>query len=196
MWADLPKGTNLALELMGGWAYPKTVEYLDGVAYAKLSPRVPHWVVQGNMLAILRAAVGDRGVVGPELHVRPGRIDKTDTVFVPDVSFVSWERLEAMTPDDREEPTSPDVAVEVRSPSNRARYIAKKIARYLTTGTRLVLDVHPAARCIVAHDGESVRTYDAAENFEHPAVPWLVFPVAQAFATLDRAIGSGRKRSA
>lgn len=192
MWAQIPDDTDIAIECLDGWAYPKTVEYLDGVAYAKVSPRVPHWVVQSNMLVILRALAGDRGLVGPELHVQPGRVDKTKTIFVPDVSFVSWERLRAMKPSDDEEPTSPDIAVEVRSPSNRKRFIADKIARLLATGTVLVLDVQPKSRTIVAHDGKVARTFSCGEIFEHPAAEWLRFEVSEAFVNLDKIEGRTR----
>jgi len=187
MWARIPQDTDIAIECLDdGWAYPKTVEYLDGVAYAKVSPRLPHSVVQGNLLDIVRRLAGERGVVGPELHVQPGRVDKTDTVFVPDISFVSWERLRAMKPSDDEEPTSPDIAIEVRSPSNRGKFIADKIARLLATGTLLILDVHPKTRTMVAHDGATVRTYFQGETFAHPAVDWLRFEVSEAFVNLDK----------
>jgi hypothetical protein len=37
----------------------------------------------------------------------------------------------------------------------------------------------------VARDGAAVRTYGSGEYFEHAAVPWLRFEVAEAFADLD-----------
>lgn len=86
----------------------------------------------------------------------------------------------------REEPPfSPDIAVEVWSPTNDRHYLDQKIARYLATGAVLVLDVDPYARTIVAHDSSAVRTYIIGETFAHPAVPWLRFDVAEAFADLD-----------
>jgi hypothetical protein len=55
----------------------------------------------------------------------------------------------------------------------------------LATGAILVLDVDPYARSIVAHDPSEVHAYKTGESFEHPAVPWLRFDVAEAFADLD-----------
>jgi Uma2 family endonuclease len=94
--------------------------------------------------------------------------------------------LRALSAVDREEPPfSPDIAVEIWSPTNDRRYLDMKIARYLATGALLVLDVDPYARTIVAHDGSGIRTYKTGELFEHSALPWLRFEVAEAFADLD-----------
>jgi Uma2 family endonuclease len=161
------------------------IEQLDGRPYPKVSPRLEHMVVQGNLCAIVRRCAGDRGLSGPELHVYPGRVDHTQTIFVPDVAFVSWERLDALD-GEREQPRSPDVAIEVRSPSNDRGYLRKKIARYLATGSLLVLDVDPERRTIVAHDGNGSERFDSGSRFARGSVAWLSFDVAEAFAQLDR----------
>ena len=166
-----------------------SIEYLDGLPYPKVSPKLAHMVVQGNLCEILRRCAADRGLAGPELHVYPGRVDQTKTVFVPDVSFVSWERLDALGVDEREEPRSPDVAIEVRSPSNDLRYLERKIARYLATGSLIVLDVDPKRRTVVAHDSDGSECFETGSRFFRAAVPWLTFDVAEVFAKLDRVPG-------
>jgi len=163
------------------------IEYLDGRPYRKVSPRIAHAVVQSNMGEVLRRCVGDRGVVGTELHVYPGRIDGTQTVFVPDVAFVSWERIDALGAE-REEPRSAEIAVEVRSPSNDLRFLEAKIARYLATGSLLVLDVDPQQRAILAHDPEGIRRFEAGQRFEGTSVPWLQFDVDDAFRNVEHAM--------
>jgi len=161
------------------------IEYLDGEAYPKVSPNLTHGVVQGAMARILYSAGAKRGKIALELHVYPGETER-DATFVPDVAFVSNERLRALGPEDREDPPfSPDIAVEVRSPSNDLRYLEKKIARYLATGALLVLDVDPETRTIAAHGTSEVRTFTETERFESPDVEWLRFAVAEAFADLD-----------
>jgi Uma2 family endonuclease len=162
------------------------IEYLDGQAHPKVSPRTTHAVVQFAVARLLYAAAGKRGRVATEWDVRPGRVDGSETKFVPDVAYVARERLAELKAEDREEPPfSPDIAVEVWSPSNDRRYLEVKIAKYLSTGAILVLDVDPYARTIVAHDVRGSRTYANGETFEHPAVPWLRFEMTQAFADLD-----------
>ena len=153
-----------------------SIEYLDGCPYPKVSPKLAHMVVQGNLCEILRRCAEDRGL-------------QTKTVFVPDVSFISWERLDALGVDEREEPRSPDVAIEVRSPSNDLRYLEKKIARYFATGSLIVLDVDPKLRTVVAHDRNGTECFEVGGRFVRPAVPWLTFDVAEVFAKLDRVPG-------
>jgi|SRR5579862_8875906 Uma2 family endonuclease len=165
---------------------PPEIEYLDGRPYPKVSPKLTHSLVQGALVRLLHRCAGKRGRVGPELDVYPGPADAGMTKFVPDVAYVSMERLRSLSAKDREEPPfSPDVAVEVWSPTNDRRYLNLKIARYLATGAILVLDVDPYARTIAAHDGSTIRAYRDGESFEHPAMPWLRFDVAEAFADLD-----------
>jgi Uma2 family endonuclease len=166
-----------------------SIEFLDGRPYPKVSPKLPHMVVQGNLCRILWLCAGDRGLSGPELHVYPGRVDNTKTIFVPDVAFVSWERLDTLRTAG-EEPRSPDVAIEVRSPSNDLRYLERKIARYLATGSLIVLDVDPKRRTIVAHDRDGSERFEAGSRFVRAAVPWLTFDVNEVFANLDRLPGA------
>jgi Uma2 family endonuclease len=164
------------------------IEYLDGRPYPKVSPRLEHMVVQGHLCVILARCSGDRGLSGPELHVYPERIDRTKTLFVPDVAFVSWERLDALG-DEREQPRSPDVAIEVRSPSNDLGFLERKVSRYLATGSLLVLDVDPRRRSIVAYDGGGSERFELGSRFVRAVVPWLTFDVAEVFANLDRLEG-------
>lgn len=162
------------------------IEYLDGEAYPKVSPTTTHATVQFAVARLVHAAAQGRGRVMTELDVYPRSADRTDTKLVPDVAFVSRERLHSIPKDEREDlPFSPDVAIEVWSPSNDRRYLERKIARYLETGTTLVLDVDPYARTIVAHTAEATQAFACEDRFEHAAIPWLQFAVADAFADLD-----------
>jgi Uma2 family endonuclease len=162
------------------------VEYLDGEAHPKVSPKFTHGIVQGALTRLIHAAAGDRGRVVLEWRMRVGGVDGTDTTLVPDIAYVSIERLRALSPEQREEPSiAPDIAVEVWSPSNDRRYLERKIARYLATGALLVLDVDPSERTIAAHDARGVRRYARDAAFQHPAVEWLRFKVAEAFSDLD-----------
>ena len=162
------------------------IEFLDGKAYPKVSPKLSHALVQGALCGILRRLAGKRGRVAPELDVWPSGIRGSGTKFVPDIAYLSMVRLRSLTLEQREEPPfSPDIAIEVWSPSNERWYLEEKIARYLATGSLLVLDVDPGTRTIVAHDSTSVRCYACGETFEHPTFDWLRFDVTEVFAELD-----------
>lgn len=165
---------------------PEYFERLDGVVYPKVSPRTKHAWVQGMLLVLLRAQGRDYGKVGPEWKFRVGRVDGTDSWLLPDVAFVTNERLRPLVGGDREEPPfAPDIAVEVRSPSERRSLRERKITRYLATGSLLVLDVDPQARTVRAIDAASDRTFTEGDRVTHPAFPWLALDVREAFVDLD-----------
>lgn len=86
----------------------------------------------------------DLGVLlGPDgmLRFAPG------LVFIPDVSFVSWDRMP-----NREFPREaiarlvPDLAVEILSPGNTSKEMERKCVRYFETGVRLVWIIDPATQ--------------------------------------------------
>jgi Uma2 family endonuclease len=162
------------------------VEYLDGERRRKVSPRSKHARVQGLMMLILEQCGSTVGLAGTEWDFRIGVVDDSESFLVPDVAFLSFERLRALEkPDRAEPPIAPDIAVEVWSPRNDRAFLQRKIAKYLANGSALVLDVDPRVRTIVAHAVAGVRTYAEADRFTHPAVPWLAFDVREAFKGLE-----------
>ena len=162
------------------------IELLDGRAYPKVSPKARHAGVQAALIRVIEDLAGNRGFVGPEWRFKIGRADDTNTTFVPDVAYVSFDRLRAIPEKQRDEPPfAPDIAVEVRSPSDDLAFLRRKIERYLETGSILVLVADPDQRAITAHDSRGLRNFAAGDRFEHPALAWLTFDVAVIFAKLD-----------
>jgi|SRR5579884_57078 len=165
---------------------PPEIEYLDGHPHPKVSPKTPHTFVQGALDRVLWRCGHERGFSGPEWRFEPGAIDRTPTELVPDLSFVSKERLLSVPREKRDKlPFSPDIAIEVRSPSSDLKYLVEKIERYLKTGSVLVLDVDPATRRIIAHASSGMREYARGSHFEHEAAPWLTFNLDEIFSDLD-----------
>jgi Uma2 family endonuclease len=70
-------------------------------------------------------------------------------VRLPDIAFILWERLPE---DDEEIPAipdlAPDLAVEVISPSNTAKEMARKRREYFKAGTSLVWQVYPKTKTV------------------------------------------------
>lgn len=162
------------------------VEYLDGERRRKVSPRSKHARVQWRVGMLLERSGGEIGMTGTEWDFRIGLVDDSDSFLVPDVAFISFDRLRAIEKKERDQPpVAPDIAVEVWSPTNDRLLLDRKIAKYLANGSSLVLDVDPRLRTIVAHAVDGVRTFGDAERFAHPAVPWLAFDVAEAFKGLE-----------
>jgi Uma2 family endonuclease len=162
------------------------VEYLDGRRFPKVSPKTRHALVQSAVWEILKAAAGDRGFAGTEWRFRLAP-DPNGTLFVPDVAYISVQRLASILPEQREEPTvAPEIAVEVRSPRDDLSYLQKKITRYLECGALAVLDVDPIERTIAVHTAAGVRTFKPGEFVCVEGLTWLSFRADRAFETIDR----------
>lgn len=71
---------------------------------------------------------------------------------VPDISFVTWERVPDVSDKFREGP--PDLAVEVVSPSDRATAMHRRVQDYLTSGTRQVWVLWPSQRALTVYEAD------------------------------------------
>ena len=149
-------------------------EWVNGRALQKVSPAERHAHAQGAMVSALWAwaMASGAGRVGTEWEFRvtpPGDVTRP---LVPDVAFVSFERLAADLEEAAQIPyLAPDVAVEVTSPNDRRPDIDEKIRVYLAAGAKLVLMIDPKARTFTAHDVDGIRKFSADEVFAHKALP-------------------------
>ena len=86
--------------------------------------------------------------------------------LVPDVAYVSNERLRPLSYEEPQvPPLSPDVAVEILSPDDRRIDIDDKISTYLRAGSSLVIVV---------------------DAIEHASLPGFRYSVADLFGALRR----------
>ncbi|HTD34577.1 MAG TPA: Uma2 family endonuclease [Candidatus Elarobacter sp.] len=165
---------------------PET-EWILGRAVRKVSPRRTHSMLQSHVLVALRRWADGRGDAGAEWRFRiapPGQIRRP---LVPDVAYVSNERLRGLDDTDLElPPFAPDVAVEIVSPGDRSRYVEHKVGVYLAGGSSLVVVVDPAKRRVTLHDAQGARTLADREVLTHPALPGFALPLADLFAAADR----------
>jgi Uma2 family endonuclease len=69
-----------------------------------------------------------------------------DTVRAPDLAFVSHEQLAGGAVPDGFLQGVPDLAVEIRSPSDRRGTLLQKVGQWLEAGTSLVWVIDPATR--------------------------------------------------
>ena len=165
---------------------PET-EWILGRAVRKVSPFRTHALLQGKLCALLALWAEGRGEVGTEWRFRiapPGEIRRP---LVPDISYVSYERLRALEGYDLElPPFAPDVAVEILSPGWRRRHLEHKIGVYLAGGAELVIVVDPAAREARWHDASGERIVSGDEPLVHPALPGFSLALPVLFSVLDR----------
>lgn len=107
-----------------------------------------------------------------------------DTVRGADVSFVARHRLALITNEEKHIPFAPDLAVEVRSPSDRDTEVDEKTQLWLAAGSQLVWVVDPADRTIVVHrrGAEPVVLHENDEIEGGDVIPGFRCRVADFFA--------------
>jgi Uma2 family endonuclease len=165
---------------------PET-EWVRGRALQKVSPQRTHSLLQGVLTTELRRWAAGRGDAGPEWRFRvmpPGEIRRP---LVPDVAYVSSERLRPLS--DRElevPPLAPDVAVEILSPGDQRADVDDKIDVYLRAGSSLAIVVDPRRRIVELHDRANVKHLDETQPIEHWALPGFSYPVRELFEALRR----------
>lgn len=123
--------------------------------------------------------------LGKVVTGEPGFILQKDpqTLRAPDVAFLSNERLARVTDPRRFSEVPPDVAVEVRSPSEANVDLDRKVAQYLAAGVRAVWVVDPDTRSLTRHaPGEEPRSWSGSDAVvEEPVLPGFSCRLAELF---------------
>ena len=108
-----------------------------------------------------------------------------DRVLVPDAAVVATDRLKIIVPGKFAE-GPPDLAVEVRSPSDSWISVVRKTGVWLAHGTKVVWAVDPETRIVVVSRGfappETLATKDTLDGA--PVLPKFRVKVARLFSAL------------
>lgn len=99
-------------------------------------------------------------------------------VFVPDVSLIRRERLQK---EGRIFLGSPDIAIEIVSPSDTAKHLKRKVDAYLQGGAKSVWVVYPDSKSVQVHSGDSTREFKADQKIQNPLLPGFSAPVDSSF---------------
>ena len=154
-----PAALMTAEELL---AYPmpdKRVELVRGRLIVREPPGMRHGeyasrvvVALSNFLVRDRESRGAAETRGRVLTCDPGftLARNPDTVRGPDVAYVSRERWAGPLPDGYGE-FAPDLAVEIRSPSDRLGAVLAKVGDWLDAGAQLVWVVDPARQLVTVY---------------------------------------------
>ncbi|AFY40870.1 Uma2 family endonuclease [Nostoc sp. PCC 7107] len=158
-----------------------TYELVDGRAIPKMSPKKFHSKLTRVLLNLIEQLCGANGEVCPELAVsltRKGR----DWVPVPDILYISNERL----PSDWEEEgvcsVPPDLVIEIISPGQTFGQMMAKAKDYLDAKVLRVWVVDSKARSITVFFPDAApQTYMGDEILKDALFPGLEFTVEQVF---------------
>jgi Uma2 family endonuclease len=134
----------------------------------------------GELYVYLRA--NDIGhVVCNDTYVITGR--DPDTVLGMDVGFISYTRIPRGPLPDGPLPVAPELAVEVRSPSDAWTEVFAKAEEYFSAGVSVVLIIDPERRVVaVCHPGPVQQDLTVADTLTLPDIlPGFSVPVARLF---------------
>jgi Uma2 family endonuclease len=159
-------------------------EWVNGRALQKVTPQEHHARAQTRMAAafVTWADETGSGRVGTEWEFRVTPPHEPTRPLVPDVAFLSYDRLAYERDDAAQIPyMAPDVAIEIRSPDDRLSDIQEKIRVYLASGAGMVLVVDPIEQTFTAHDADGSRSFSRDDTFAHESLPGLEIQVASVF---------------
>lgn len=144
------------------------IEVLDGERLAPVSPYFVHGELAVELAVQVRRWAKGRGAVGAEVRFYFHRGDGTWSSLLPDVSYMSFERLPRSMDDQFQRPRiAPDIAIEILSPDDRPSRVERKVETYLEYGATLVLVLDPRARRVSLHRGDGTREEREARGSWH-----------------------------
>ncbi len=145
---------------------PKKYELSEGELVMTASPRPLHGIVREKLgkSLIIFADAHHLGSVFWEMEFHLS----AETVRIPDLSFVTAERMRLQNIDERIQ-GAPELAIEVVSPSNEPSDLILKAKQYLQTGARLVWIVYPQTQMVyIYRPGERVEIREDGQVLDAP----------------------------
>lgn len=141
------------------WEMPevpgKRLELVDGEVVEVPGAGMLHNLIAMLIYELIRDRVRERDlglVFGDGLGYILSR--NPDRVRIPDVSFLSSQRMPEEGVLEGFSPVAPDLAVEIVSPSDRADILHDKVHDYLDAGTQMVWVVWPKRSSVSVHGAD------------------------------------------
>lgn len=148
-------------------------ELINGKAVPKVSPKRFHAGIQKALLKLIDAWAEGRGHFFPEWAIALQRHGQ-DWVPIPDLTYVSFERLEPDWLEDAPCPVPADLAIEILFPNQTFGDMAEKATDYLIAGLARVWIVDPKAQSITVFIPDALPiTYRGARVFTDSHLPGL-----------------------
>jgi Uma2 family endonuclease len=171
-------------------------ELVDGQLVERNMGSESSWI-GGEIFFVLKAfsKAHQLGWVWPADNSFQAFAEDPQRVRRPDVSFVRFDRLPHGRLSKGHELVTPNLAVEVVSPNDRAEEIEIKVGEYLRAGVQLVWIVYPEARTVQVYrpDGSSQRLSANEEISGEDVLPGFRYRVGDFFPPASPEHGNGQE---
>ena len=159
----------------------ESLELVDGEAVKKMSPKFFHSRLTSAFWSELSSWANGIGQVAIEWSVVLKRRGQ-DWVPVPDLLYVSYDRLSADWHEDAPCPVLPELAIEIVSPDQTFNQLAQKATDYLSAGVDRVWVVYPPMRSITVFFADRPpETYRGDRSLHDELLPNLTVTAEQFF---------------
>jgi Uma2 family endonuclease len=156
-------------------------EFVDGYAIPKVSPKYFHSTLQAACLFLIRIYCKGKGRVVAEWAILLKRQGK-DWAPLPDVTYISYERLPKSWNKNEACPVPPELAIEIISPAQTMKEFEEKAKDYFAAGVSRVWVVDPEAVSIrVFLSADSSQVYTDNMPIVDELLPGLKLTVRQIF---------------
>lgn len=153
-----------------------TYELVEGQVVPKMSPKRFHAGIQKALLILIDIWSQKRGHLYPEWAVILKR-NHQDWVPVPDLTYVSYDRLPADWLLDESCPVAPELVIEIISPGQTFGELSEKATDYLEAGVLRVWIVDSKARSItIFYPDAPPRTYKKSSAIADSVLAGLESP--------------------
>jgi Uma2 family endonuclease len=136
----------------------KILELIDGEIIEKMASNPYSSAISARIIRHMGGFVEDNDL-GYVTGEAGGYHISDKNMFAPDVAFISKQRQPEL-PREGFNPIPPDLAVEVVSPTDSYKDVAKKVRTYLKNGTRMVWVFEPETETVTVHTPDGQYTLD------------------------------------
>jgi len=176
-----------------------TYELIDGQAVSKVSAKYFHSALQTALIILLQNWCQGKGRVGSEWAIILQRHDKAarfprrnvpcqgkDWVPVPDIAYISYERLPASWKRNEACPVPPELIIEIISPHQSVKELEEKAKDYIHARVAQVWIVEPETQSITVISADDARQKYIGDNLiVDSLLPGLLLTPQQVFVEAD-----------
>ncbi|GBF82765.1 Uma2 family endonuclease [Aphanothece sacrum] len=156
-------------------------EYLDGELFPKMSPKRSHSRVTGHLFMLLEDWNQNKGEIGIEWAIRLKRNGK-DWCPIPDLLYVSFEKLGDIVLEDDACPIPPELVIEIISPDQAFNDLTEKAEAYLKAGVDRVWIIDTQIKKItIFYPHATSQTKQSDDSLRDDLLPNLILTPQQIF---------------